>query len=142
MENASKALLIAGAILIVILLIGVGMLVYQGAMGGIDEGIQKMTAQEQQMFNSTFTNYEGTRVSGSRVRALIQDIISSNNANKEINGKLVSIGGDTTIDVTAQDLKSSALSDLRISINTGAYYTVKAPTGDNGLVNKVTITKN
>ena len=39
MENASKALLIAGAILIVILLIAVGMMVYNGAKGSIDKGI-------------------------------------------------------------------------------------------------------
>ena len=35
MENASKALLIAGAILICILLIGVGMMVFNGAQNSI-----------------------------------------------------------------------------------------------------------
>ena len=35
MENASKALLIAGSVLIVILIIGVGMLVYSSMQGKI-----------------------------------------------------------------------------------------------------------
>ena len=41
MENASKALLIAGTILIVILLIAVGMLVYSKSRDTIDTGIAR-----------------------------------------------------------------------------------------------------
>ena len=143
MENASKALLIAGAILIVILLIGVGMMVYQGAQEGLQTGLTQMDTQSKTMFNSTFTKYQGNRVSGTRVRALLQDVIASNNTNKEVDGKLVSIAGDTTINVTSSALNSSSLSDLIVNINTGAYYTVKTPINDNtGLVNTITITKN
>ena len=64
MENASKALIIAGAILISILLIGVGVMVMNGAQGGIDEAIQSMSAQEKDMFNTKFTQYEGTKIKG------------------------------------------------------------------------------
>ncbi|MBO5478579.1 MAG: hypothetical protein J6A04_02535 [Clostridia bacterium] len=101
MENASKALIIAGAILISILLIGVGVMVMNGAQGGIDQAIQSMSAQEKDMFNQSFTRYEGEKVTGSNVRALIQNIISSNSANQDIDGKLVSL------DVSALSLRNN-----------------------------------
>ena len=97
MENASKALIIAGAILISILLIGVGMMVYSGAQGGIDQAIAQMSSTEKDMYNQNFTRYQGSRVTGSNVRALIGNIISSNNTNQDIDGKIVSIKGDKTI---------------------------------------------
>ena len=60
MENASKALLIAGAILIVILLIAIGMLVYNGAKSSIDKGISTMTATEKQIHNAQFEPLQQT----------------------------------------------------------------------------------
>lgn len=58
MENASKALIIAGAILLSILIIGLGMFIYQKAAGAM-EGIN-INSQEVQSYNSAFINYEGT----------------------------------------------------------------------------------
>ena len=62
MENASKALLIAGAVLVVILIIGVGMLIYTSATGAIQEGVNRMSVQEQNMFNQQFEQYVGSRI--------------------------------------------------------------------------------
>ena len=46
MENASKALIIAGAILLSILLIGLGMMVYSKAKGTLDNtGIDDVAVQ-------------------------------------------------------------------------------------------------
>lgn len=81
MENASKALLIAGAILIVILLIAVGMMVYNSSRGSIDEAVSQMSSQEMEMFNKQFTQYSGTKVSGSNVKALIERVNSNNVVN-------------------------------------------------------------
>ena len=143
MENASKALIIAGAILISILLIGVGMLVFQGAQGGIDESIAQMSIQQKNMFNQNFVQYEGPKVTGSNVRALIQNIISSNNANQDIDGKLVSVAGISTINVASGSLQADKLAELKTTINTGATYKVVMGYNDaTGLVEKVTITKN
>lgn len=143
MENASKALLIAGAILICILLIGVGMMVYQGAMGGIQEGIGKMSQQEKDMFNTQFTQYEGTKVSGNNVRALISNIISSNSANQDIDGKLVSITGDKSYAASASALQTNEMSAYRATINTGATYSVNISYNSaTGLVNSIEIKKN
>ncbi len=81
MENASKALLIAGSVLIVILIIGVGMLVYSSMQGTIDEGLRQMSNQEKDMFNQQFLQYEG-RKNGSNVKAL-QSKVNNNNSQIE-----------------------------------------------------------
>lgn len=84
MENASKALLIAGAVLVVILIIGVGMLIYQSSMGTINEAVSQMSSQEKDLFNTQFQQYEGTRVNGAKVKALINKI---NNNNSQLEGE-------------------------------------------------------
>lgn len=145
MENASKALLIAGAILICILLIGVGMLVYNGAMNGIDQGIASMDANAKEAFNTQFTHYEGKK-SGSNVRALIGNVISNNSANKEIEGKTVGVKLDgvsfTGVTVKAEgETDADNLAKLRAAINTGATYNVTVQYADTGLIKTVTIGK-
>ena len=79
MENASKALIIAGAILLSILIIALGMFIYQKAAGAM-EGIS-INSQEVQSYNAPFINYEGTQT-GSAVRALCDAVRSHNNANQ------------------------------------------------------------
>lgn len=78
MENASKALIIAGAILLSILIIGLGMFIYNqaaGAMGGANLDPQKVAA-----YNTQFEQYEGTQ-SGAQARALYNLIRSHNQGN-------------------------------------------------------------
>lgn len=142
MENASKALLIAGAILICILLIGVGMLIYNGAMDGIQGGISSMDANAKEQFNSAFTQYEGKK-SGANARAVIGNIITSNSTNQEVEGKLVSLEVDgTKYDASTSDLKMNEMSKAKSSINTGAYYNIEMKyESKTGLVNKVVIKK-
>lgn len=145
MENASKALLIAGAVLIAILLIGVAMLIYNGAMDGIDSGIGQMNQQAKDMFNTQFTQYEGAQ-RGNNVRAVIRNIISNNSTNQEIEGKLVSLeveGVDNgNIEPSTTDLKTNEMSAMTSKINTGATYNVEIQyESKTGLVNKVKVTK-
>lgn len=78
MENASKALLIAGAILIVILLIAVGMMVYNGAQGSINKAIGQMSSTEKEVHNKNFEPFLGQHVSGANVRALYAKVIANN----------------------------------------------------------------
>ena len=91
MENASKALLIAGAILVCILLIGIGMLVYSSAQGTVSEAVQQMNSQEKTAFNSQFETYAGNNQSGSQVKALLQKVRSNNVANADVEGKTVGV---------------------------------------------------
>ena len=143
MENASKALLMAAAILICILLIGVGMMVFNGAQNSIGGALSKMDENEKLMFNQPFTNYEGERVSGSNVRALIRQAISNNSANQDVDGKLVSISIDgTAITATPEALNTNEMSAASAKVNTGATYKVVLEYNEYGLVNNIVATKN
>ena len=76
MENASKALIIAGAILISILLIGLGVYVYNMAQSATqDVGLDSQAAEAQ---NNQFTSYFGNRKSSADVKNLMSAIRSNN----------------------------------------------------------------
>ena len=71
MENASKALIIAGAILISILLISVGVMVMNSASDVTGQAGETMGGAAVQSFNAEFLNYEGVQ-KGSSIRNLYQ----------------------------------------------------------------------
>ncbi len=83
MENASKALIIAGAILISILLISVGVLI-MNSTGDTQKSVEDQSkAIAIRTFNAQFTPYEGEDQSASQIRALISAVNSSNGTNTE-----------------------------------------------------------
>lgn len=77
MENASKALIIAGAILISILLISIGIILINSGKDVTETGTAGMQSQKIQTFNSQFTSYEGTK-KGSEIRSLYNTVNASN----------------------------------------------------------------
>ena len=83
MENASKALIIAGSIILAVLIIVLGMYFYNQAVG-IGKNIN-MTEYEIQSYNSKFINYEG-KVSGTKARELCDVIKQHNLANSTNKG--------------------------------------------------------
>ena len=80
MENASKALIIAGAILISILLIGIGIMVMNSINAPLDQAADEATAQAIRMFNDKFSSYSGQQTAAS-VKSLMTAIQASNGAN-------------------------------------------------------------
>lgn len=62
MENASKALIIAGAILISILLISVGIIIMNAINDPVKQGADTASSQAVEIFNSKFTGYAGQGV--------------------------------------------------------------------------------
>lgn len=126
MENASKALLIAGAILLAILIISLGIGIFIQAQDTI--GNSGMSKAEIQSFNSQFTKYEGTR-KGSEVKALIQEVNASNASdNAEGNGRSIEI----TVDSKTKDY----------TVASSAQYNVKCAVDSNtGYINKITVEK-
>jgi len=90
MENASKALLIAGAILICILLIAIGMYIYNSAQSTIQTAAGQMNQQDKQMYNAMIQKYVGTK-SGSEIKRMIEDVISQNNQYVNESGKFTSV---------------------------------------------------
>ena len=75
MENASKALIIAGAILLSILLISLGIMIFNTAQDTTKNS--GMTQAQVAAFNNKFSKYEG-KIKGSEVRSLIQEVVASN----------------------------------------------------------------
>ena len=109
MENASKALIIAGAILISILLISVGIMVMNSTdqvTGGMQ---QEMDSTAIQTFNSKFDNYIGVQTA-SVARSLCSTIIASNASSSHIvtvNGKQTS--AEISAESAALDTKNNYL---------------------------------
>ena len=94
MENASKALIIAGAILLSILLISLGIYIFQQANGVISGS--GMTKAEISSFNQQFTKYEGTKT-GSEVRALVQEVIANNSSEDASDETQITLTGIVTL---------------------------------------------
>lgn len=90
MENASKALIIAGAILLSILIIAIGMYIYNSSQNSIYEAADQISTQERDAFNSQWTTYEGKQP-GSNVKALIGKMISNAKTNEEEETKLIQL---------------------------------------------------
>lgn len=90
MENASKALIMAGAVLIAILLISTGILIFKSTTRLEEQVGTTSKTMAASSFNSQFTSFIGNNVPSVQVKSLISRIISSNaqNGNKQITVKL------------------------------------------------------
>ena len=78
MENASKALLISGTILIVILLIGVGIKLFDSTSPLSDQVTTSTQTTAASNFNSQFYIYFGNSVSPSKTRDFIKEVMKNN----------------------------------------------------------------
>ena len=85
MENASKALIIAGAILLSIIIISLGIMVVNNArnqMGGAN-----LNKEQVQTFNSQWEAYVGDNKSAAEVKALYSLLISHNSTEESSGDK-------------------------------------------------------
>ncbi len=130
MENASKALIIAGAILLAILIIGLGVYIYRQAAGVIDTGTMDQLVVSQ--FNAQFEPYLGNNVSGSNVKQLIKIIKASNRAKEDLTVTFIVKVGNIEYNNDDSEIKS------------GNAYKVESSSEGNkaGYIEKITITKN
>ena len=152
MENASKALIIAGAILLSILIIALGMTVYNSS-SSVTEGMD-MTSQEISSFNSTFLAYGGEK-KGRQVAELVTKIQSNNS---QYDDRQISIGfSDSSTEnkitnpdsiVTAQysakksdgtTVGTGTISDIRATINMTTTYKIVFDYNSKGLIYNCTI---
>lgn len=81
MENATKALLIAGSVLIAILLIAMGMKIFTSTEGTTGATTATMDATAIATFNNQFTNYLNKTLTVNQCATLIQKMIASNATN-------------------------------------------------------------
>lgn len=131
MENASKALLIAGAILIAIVLITFGVMI----LGQGSEIIKSSSMSETEVstFNAKFTSFEGDKVRGSKVNSLLNTVVQ-NNLSQDDEGKKVKVTGGVV------DLATTATS-ITTKADTGKTYSVTCQYSDTGLINEISVTE-
>ncbi len=82
MENATKALLIAGSVLIAILLIAVGLRIFSSTNGTTEATKTTMEATAITTFNSQFVGFLNRDLTVVQVNSLEQKVIASNAVNK------------------------------------------------------------
>ena len=136
MENASKALIIAGAILLSIAIIGIGMYIYTTAQQTIQSA--NMSQQEITTYNSTFVKYEGKQ-NGSNVKALLQTVRSHNAANKDDNSKQIIVSTNQLVtkpDTTAGS-SDSDITTISNTIKAGYRYDIIFGYSNYGLINSI-----
>ena len=145
MENASKALIIAGAILLSILIIAIGMYIYNSSQNSINEAGSQISSQEVQSFNQTWEMYEGVQ-SGANVRTLISKLASNANANKTEKTRLpdldyeASSGNNTNVKSDVGSINVSAFNDARTAIEVRHNYRVSLKLDpETSLVSKIVI---
>ena len=131
MENASKALIIAGAILLSILLISLGIMIFNTAQDTTKNS--GMTQAQVSAFNNKFSKYEGT-IKGSEVRSLIQEVVASNGDDNNKNAsRQITINKDSKAIVSGTTADSSG-------ILTTKSYTVKITEyNDDGTIKTIEI---
>lgn len=132
MENASKALIIAGAILLAILIISLGIIIFGQAQDTIQS--VNMSEQEQLAFNNKFTPYEGEHIRGSQVNALAQAVFTNNQSAKD-NGETATKGIEMSGKIA---IKADGSTTSITKVPSGTYYKVKF-TYKSGLVNAINV---
>lgn len=120
MENASKALIIAGAILISILLISVGIIIMNAINNPVDSAARSADEYTIQQFNAKFTKYEGIQ-KGSTLSDLTSTVTVSNSQDETHQVEL-----DLPVASSARLTKS-------------ADYDVTIEYDDDGYINKITV---
>jgi len=138
MENATKALLIAAAVLVAILIISLGLVVYNMAEETVKNN-SSLSAQEIQAFNDQFTQYAGENVRGTRVNSLLKTALNNNITQQQEGneGKIVSITAKSctvAIDLSEKTMVKADSSKM--------YKVVVKLDGPGGLVKTIEITQN
>ena len=134
MENASKALIIAGAVIIAIVIVSLSYTVFKKWS---DTGMKMsdMSQQEIEAFNSKITPYLGQNVSGSQVNALLTYCLSVNMAAKNSGEtyKAITVTGATSLNIDSTSIS-------RVETGSSVTYSVEEQYTD-GLITTLRITK-
>jgi len=144
MENASKALIIAGSILIAILLIAVGMRIFNSTLGAGDSVKDSISTNEKSMINNKFMPYIGKNKTRAEILALRNAVIVHNATSDK--GVYLNIatteGGNNYAHLASPEWKDSAKLNEYLNKYLGrldvSYYNVKY-SASNGLIHKIYI---
>lgn len=136
MDNASKALIMAGAILVAIGIVGVGVFMFSSTSSINSMGQQQLDATAAQLANSNLRQYAGNRTKGAIVTEFLS-YIDVLNANQTFPADIQVASSKFDNSVNGKLVKASD------SIESNSYYTVILNDGNgDGYYDKVQITKN
>ncbi|MEI3402241.1 MAG: hypothetical protein V8R51_08075 [Clostridia bacterium] len=130
MENATKALLIAAAVLVAILIISFGLVIYNKSTTATDSA--DLTATQIQAQNEKFAKYEGENQRGSVVNALLETVLT-NNTTATSEGAKVTVNGAVTLGTSDRSIGTKA--------DTSVLYNIACTRGSSGVITTITITR-
>jgi len=132
MENATKALIIAAAVLVAIIIISLTLAIVRQGTESINNA--DLSEAEIAQFNQRFTVYQGTHVSVAQVRALLNSVLTHNQQqNNEGKTNFVSVSdGEVVMGTDATSIPT---------VTGSAYYTVTCEF-ENGLVTNIIVDQN
>lgn len=137
MENASKALIIAAAILIAIVLITLG--VYVIGVGQDQIKNSGMSDIEVTTFNQKFTKYQGTQ-KGSTIRSMVQEVMSHNNSDEASDETMVTINSGNNQSIVSLATTANAQPHYGTNFKNTKTYTVSFEY-TNGRVSNIVVTE-
>ena len=131
MENASKFLIIAGSIIISLVLVGLGVMIYQRVApsitgAGVDE-------YEVTSFNSKFDGYFGSSVTGSSAKGLVSTVLRNNQQaenEEDAESKTVYIKYTEGTTSVLYGGKQGKLTDLSTKIKSSSRYKIQIASED------------
>ena len=118
MENATKALLIAAAVLVAILIISLGLVVYNMSAQTVQS--VDLSQQEVQAQNEQFERYLGDNQRGNQVNAMLSQVLTNNTTQTDAGRKVTVYWGT---DSSSVYLASSSTSSAK-KVDTGRTYAV------------------
>ena len=137
MENASKALIIAGAILLSILLISLGIMIFTQAQDVVSGS--GMTEAQISAFNDKFVKYEGN-YKGTMIKSLIQEILATNSGKEQNDGTEVTLKTVASSGPTSPYPSGTTLPATSSIVNNNTYTVSITGHKDDGKVSEITVT--
>ena len=132
MDNASKALIIAGAVLIAVMLVSVGVLIYNQSRSVIDVAGDKIGGMSASMFNNEYSQYVGDKQSKAAVNSLIDAVNGLNRSSS-----------DYSIELSGATADDSSIPTYKHMTDKNATYKVEDTAWDSaGFITTISITKN
>lgn len=127
MDNASKALIMAGAILIAVAIVGIGIYIFSSANSMTDDALNQIDALTVTSINSQLQQYEG-EIRGREVKQLINTARSINKQN--------ALPDEIKLN------KSAIVDNSTTSYTDNKTYTVSFTYNASGYISDITVTEN
>ena len=126
MDNASKAIILAGSVLIAMGLVGLGIYLFRSTGEAVKETASSITSNEIMAINSKFTRYRGECV-GVEVKGLIRSVNTHNHIS------------DATVRVNGADVTDASLDRILSEYTETQTYHVDFDYNGAGLITNIKI---